>query len=71
MERWRNKWFKESKAEKLEPARYMLESLEWSGAENHNHVGLQCKKEEELALCELIDILFSYQLFFLLLRIVV
>jgi hypothetical protein len=42
MERLRNKWFLEAKAEKLKPIRQM----EWSGAEDQNPWRVVVSKEE-------------------------
>jgi len=57
MERWSNKWFKEGKTEKMDPARYRWKSLEWSGAEDQNSCRVVVSEEEDTEMLILIPIL--------------
>jgi hypothetical protein len=50
LKRRSGEWFKETKTQKLEPTRRRQKkkkSLEWSGAEDQNHVGVKCQKTEK------------------------
>jgi hypothetical protein len=47
MEEWSDKWFKETRTEKLEPNIQLQKSLEWSGAKEQNPSTIVDSEDEE------------------------